>query len=115
MISGLSTDKFLKSYNYTEVEIKPTPQNGMEDFYQNIAKNFKTPDVEGLRGKIILTFVVEKDGRMTNIKVLKDIGYGTGKEAIRAIKNYKGWLAGEQRGRKVRCTYSLPISIQSAN
>lgn len=115
LISGISTDKTLVSYAYTEREVKPTAANGMADFYQHVAKNFNIPNVEGLRGKIFIAFVVEIDGSITNIKVLKDLGYGTGEEAIRAIKNYKGWVPGVQRGRKVRCTFSLPISIASAN
>lgn len=115
LISGISTDKELVTYSYTELEVKPTVAKGLENFYQHIAKNFRAPNIEGLRGKIILTFVVEKNGSMTNIKVLKDIGYGTGEEAIRAVKNYKGWIPGEQRGRKIRCTYALPISIQTPN
>lgn len=115
LISGISTDKNLATFPYTVVEVKPSTIKGLEDFYQHIAKNFRTPNVEGLKGKIYVTFVVEKDGSMTNIRVLKDIGYGTGQEAIRAVKDYRGWIPGEQRGRKVRCTYSLPISIQTAN
>ncbi len=115
LVSGISTDKALVDYPYTELEIKPTPVKGMENFYEHVAKNFNTPNVEGLKGKVYLAFVVEIDGSMTNIKVLKDLGYGTGEEAIRAIKNYKGWVPGVQRGRKVRCTFSLPISIASAN
>ena len=72
------------------------------------------PDEEGLKGKVYVTFVVEKDGSLTDIKVLRDIGYGTGKEAIRVLKATPRWNPGEQNGKKVRCTFSLPISLQSA-
>jgi hypothetical protein len=115
LISGISTDKTFVSYAYTEREVKPTPVKGMENFYQHVGKNFNIPNIEGLRGKVYVAFVVEIDGSLTNFKILKDLGYGTGDEAIRVIKNYKAWRPGEQRGRKVRCTFSLPISIQSSN
>jgi protein TonB len=86
----------------------------MDKFYKFIGKNFQVPDEEGLKGKVFVTFVVEKDGSLTDIKVIRDIGYGTGKEAIRVLKSCPKWNAGEQNGKKVRVQYSLPISIQSA-
>jgi protein TonB len=100
-------------YNTAGIEVKPDFPGGMEKFYSFIGKNYQTPDEEGLKGKVYVSFVVEKDGSLTDIKVLRDIGYGTGKEAIRVLKSCPRWSPGEQNGKKVRCTYSLPISIQS--
>lgn len=101
-------------YNTAGIEVKPDFPGGLEKFYQFISKNYQTPEEEGLKGKVYVTFVVEKDGSLTDIKVLRDIGYGTGKEAIRVLNKCPRWSPGEQNGKKVRCTYSLPISIQSA-
>jgi len=101
-------------YNTAGIEVKPDFPGGMEKFYNFIAKNYRTPEEEGLKGKVYVTFVVEKDGSLTDIKVLRDIGYGTGKEAIRVLKSTPHWNPGEQNGKKVRCTFSLPINIQSA-
>jgi protein TonB len=56
---------------------------------------------------------VEKDGSLTDIKVLRDIGYGTGKEAVR-VKSPR-WNPGIQNGKPVRVLYSLPIQIQTAD
>jgi uncharacterized protein (TIGR02145 family) len=100
-------------YNTAGIEFKPDFPGGLEKFYEFIGKNFQIPKVEGLKGKIFLTFVVEKDGSLSDIKVLRDIGYGTGKEAIRVLKACPRWVPGEQNGKKVRVLYSLPISIQS--
>lgn len=100
-------------YNTAGIEVKPEFPGGMDEFDKFIAKNYKSPKEEGLKGKIYVTFVVEKDGSLTDIKVLRDVGYGTGKEAIRVLKLCPKWLSGEQNGQKVRCTYSLPISIES--
>jgi protein TonB len=101
-------------YNTAGIEVKPEFPGGIEKFYSFVQRNYQMPDEEGLKGKVYVTFVVEKDGSLTDIKVLRDIGYGTGKEAIRVLKSTPRWNPGEQNGKKVRCTFSLPISLQSA-
>ena len=101
-------------YNTAGIEVKPDFPGGMDKFNAFIAKNYQAPEEEGLKGKVYVTFVVEKDGSLTDIKVLRDIGYGTGKEAIRVLNKCPRWSPGEQNGKRVRCTFSLPISIQSA-
>lgn len=101
-------------YNTAGIEVKPDFPGGIEKFYKFVSKNYQVPEEEGLKGKVFVSFVVEKDGSLTDIKVLRDIGYGTGKEAIRVLKTCPKWNPGEQNGKKVRVLYSLPISIQSA-
>jgi antitoxin component YwqK of YwqJK toxin-antitoxin module len=110
-ISGLTIDENGKKYPYNLETEKPQPRNGMADFYNFIGKNFITPNVPGLKGVIYLTFIIEKDGKITDIKILKDIGFGTGAEAIRVLSKYGHWLPGKQRGVPVRVMYSLPITI----
>lgn len=100
-------------YNSAGLEIKPEFPGGYKKFYEYIAKNYRTPDVPGLNGQLMVSFVVEKDGSITDIKVLKDIGYGTGEEAIRLLKNCPKWTPAEQKGKKVRCTFMLPLRIQT--
>lgn len=102
-------------YNTAGIEIKPDFPGGMEKFYKYIARNYQAPEEDGLKGKVFVSFVVEKDGSLTDIKVIRDIGYGTGKEAVRVLKASPRWTPGEQNGRKVRVLYSLPINIQTAN
>jgi protein TonB len=101
-------------YNTAGIEVKPDFPGGMAKFYKFVGNNYRTPEEEGLAGKVYVTFVVEKDGSLTDIKVVRDIGYGTGKEAIRVLKSCPKWNPGEQNGKKVRVLYSLPITIQSA-
>lgn len=121
IISAQETDSVLKQisleensiYNISGVEMKPEYPGGLKEFYNYIGKNYKTPDVKGLNGKVIVTFVIEKDGSLTDIKVIRDIGYGTGEEAIRVLKECKKWIPAEQNGQKVRVQYTFPISIQS--
>ena len=61
-----------------------------------------------------MSFVIEIDGTLTDIKVIKDIGYGTGEEAIRVLSLCPKWIPGEDGGKKVRVGYSTSINIQSS-
>lgn len=112
LISGTRIDSLGVETKYNEIEIKPKPKRGLDNFYNFIGSNYNTPQIAGLRGKIYVTFVVETDGTLTDIKVIRDIGYGTGAEAIRVLSKYGNWLPGKQRGEPVRVMYSLPITIQ---
>ncbi|MEZ7500713.1 energy transducer TonB [Flavobacterium sp. Arc3] len=102
-------------YNTAGIEVKPEFPGGMDKFYGYVGKNYRAPEEEGLKGKVYVTFVVEKDGSLTDIKVLRDIGYGTGKEAIRVLSKCPRWNPGIQNGKPVRVLYSLPITIQTAD
>ncbi len=100
-------------YNTAAIEFKPDYPGGLQEFYNYIGRNYRVPKVAGLQGKVFVTFVVEKDGSLSDIKVLRDIGHGTGKEAIRVLKKCEKWTPGEQNGKKVRVLYALPINIQT--
>ena len=95
---------------YNAVEVKPDFPGGLQKFYEFVGKNYRAPE-EDVKGKVYVQFVVEKDGSLTDIKVMRDVGYGTGAEAIRVLKKSPKWKPGIQNGRPVRVLYSLPISI----
>ena len=95
------------------IEVKPLFPGGIEAFYKFIGDNYKIPNELGLKGTIYISFVVEKDGTLTDIKCIRDIGFDTGKEAIRVLKTSRNWSPGMVDGKYVRCTYELPIMIQS--
>ena len=78
------------------------------DFVSEIFRLFL---IDFVSGKVIVAFVVEKDGSLTDIKVLRDIGFGTGKEAIRVLKLSPKWIPGQQNGHVVRSNNQLPISV----
>ena len=100
-------------YSTTGIEVVPEYPGGIEKFYQFIGDNYKTPAAaDFLGGKVYVAFIIEKDGSLADIKVLRDVGFGTGKEAIRVLALCPKWSPGEQNGKKVRCSYSLPISLQ---
>ncbi len=93
----------------------PEFPGGINKFYNYVGTNFEKPEIELERAiKVHVSFVVEKDGSMTDIKVLRDPGYGLGKEAIRVLKSLKTkWSPGMLDGKAVRTAYNLPITIQT--
>jgi protein TonB len=98
-------------YNSAGIEVQPSfPGGKWASFLKN---NFSPPDEPGLKGKVTVSFVVEKDGSLTDIKVLKDIGYGSGKEAERVLRKSPKWTPAEQNGRKVRCAFIQTFSIEN--
>ena len=81
-------------------------------FYDFVGKNYKAPDAK-IDGKVYIQFIVETDGSLTNFEILRDIGHGTGEEAVRVLKLSPKWIPAEKDGKKVRVQFSLPISIKS--
>lgn len=97
---------------YTSVQVLPEFPGGINGFYAYVKKNYRIPEVDDdVSGNVIVNFVVEKDGSLTDIKVVRDLGYGTGKEAIRMLKSAPKWKPGIQNGKSVRVSYNLPIKL----
>ena len=94
------------------VEDKPEPQGGFEGFYKFVGDNLKYPNQAlkaKIAGKVFLQFVVEKDGSLTDIVVVKGIGGGCDEEAVRVLKLSPKWKPGKQRGRNVKVRMVVPI------
>lgn len=105
-----------KIYNTSEITEKPEFEGGMTTFYKYISAHFKIPEEVNkskLKGKVYASFIIEKDGTLSNIKILKEMGYGTGEEAERVLKNSPKWKPGKINEKTVRTMYSLPIVIAS--
>lgn len=100
-------------YNSAGLQVQPEFPGGMTAFYNYVNKNFRIPEIDqNMTAKIYVSFVVEKDGSLTAIKVLRDPGYGLGKEAERVLKSLKiKWSPGIQNGKPVRASFNLPITI----
>jgi len=93
----------------------PEFPGGMAKFYSYVGNNFQRPELDVERTlKVYVSFVIERDGSITDIKVLNDPGYGLGKEAIRVLKSIKTkWTPGILNGKTVRTAYNLPITIKT--
>jgi hypothetical protein len=103
-------------YNLAELTEKPTFESGLEAFYKYIGTHYKIPEEvtkNKLKGRVFASFIVEKDGTLSNIKILRDMGYGTGDETIRVLKESPKWKPGKMNGKPVRTQYSLPITIKT--
>ena len=113
-ISGKSTDNKGIETQYNVLESRPLPKKGIQDFYNFIGTNFsKTKEAiaNKVSGRLIIQFVIEKDGKITEPKILKSLGYGLDEEAMRVITNYENWIPGQQRGIPVRVNYSIPLTV----
>src|SRR6187551_1098763 len=89
-------------FNYYDVEVRPEFPGGYNQLMNFIGNNFRIADYEGYVGTIKVAFIIEVDGSITNVKVVRDIGGETGAEAIRVILMCPKWSSGEFGGRKVR-------------
>ncbi|MFE3870939.1 energy transducer TonB [Flavobacterium sp. ZS1P70] len=92
----------------------PEFPGGINKFYTYVGNNFEKPEIDGgSTMKVYVSFVIEKDGSMTDIQVKKDPGYGMAKEAIRVLKSLKTkWSPGMIGSKAVRTAYNLPITVQ---
>nr|WP_294928928.1 energy transducer TonB [uncultured Flavobacterium sp.] len=93
----------------------PEFPGGMSKFYTYVGNNFNRPELDAEKTlRVYVSFVIEKDGSMTDITVKNDPGYGLGKEAIRVLKSLKTkWTPGILDGKAVRTAYNLPITIKT--
>jgi protein TonB len=92
----------------------PEYPGGIHAFLRYVGDNFRKPVLDEAKTvRVIVSFVIEKDGRMTDIQVLQNPGYGLDKEAIRVLKSQKTkWAPGMKNGQPVRTLYMLPIKIK---
>lgn len=98
--------------------IMPEFEGGEQALFQYLADNTKYPEMAreaGVSGKVYLSFVVNTDGSITDIKVLKGIGYGCDEEAKRVVRNMPLWNPGMNNGRPVRVAYNLPFGFKLQN
>lgn len=96
-------------------EKMPEPVGGYEGFYTYLYKEIRYPSLARrgeVSGKVYLSFIVDKDGSLSEIKVIRGIGAGCDEEAIRALRMAPKWTPGKQRGKPVRVKMVLPITFR---
>lgn len=97
------------------VETQPNPPGGMSAWNQYLNKNLKYPTQArrmGVEGNVILVFVVNTDGSIQDVEILRGIGGGCDEEAVRVVSGAPKWEPGKQRGRAVRTRMRLPIRFK---
>ena len=99
-------------YNNQGVDVKPEFPGGVAVFNSFLDKNFIKPaDKPKMKGKIYFTFIIEKDGSLSDIKILRDLGYSTGDEALRVIKLASKWNPGKHKNKEVRTLNAGLINV----
>lgn len=113
LVEEKETVKVVENINLITEKTLPQYQGGMQEFYKFISENYNIPsDFKG-NGKIYISFMVETDGSLSEFQVLRDLGFGTGEEAVRVLKLSPKWIPGKEESKEVRMKFSLPIAIQA--
>jgi protein TonB len=97
------------------VENAPNPPGGMEGWNKYLSENLSYPEQArklGIEGTVYVVFVVEEDGSIQGVEILRGIGGGCDEEAMRVIKNSPDWEPGTQRDRKVNVRMRMPIRFK---
>lgn len=103
-----------KVYDFVSIEKQPEFPGGISKFYGYLSKAIKYPPMaqeNNVQGKVFLSFVVEKDGKLTDITVTRGLGSGTDEEAIRVLKASPRWNPGIQNGKPVRVKYNINVNF----
>lgn len=103
-------------YDVASIEVKPEFPGGIEKFHLYVSKRFnysKEMKEVNLKGKVFAGFVVEKNGTITDVKILRDRGYDSGNELLRILKGMPNWKPAVQNGKIVRCNYLIPITLDA--
>ena len=100
-------------------ETMPSFQGGdLNTFRAWVQQNVRFPQIaleNGIQGRVVLSFVIEKDGRLTNIQVLQTPDRSLSEEAVRVLSKSPKWTPGKQRNQVVRVKYTLPVDFRVQN
>ena len=101
---------------FTVVEEMPDfPDGGLQGLLNFLAKNIKYPVIaqeNGIQGRVVCAFVVNKDGSIVDIEVLRGVDPSLDKEAVRVLGTMPKWKPGKQRGKPVRVKYTVPVMFR---
>jgi TonB family protein len=118
LVSGISVGEHGDTVKYTVREVKPHYKTGTKGFIRYLVKNIYYPDYEktyNIQGVVVLQFIVEKDGKVSNVKVTQHVSKNLDNEAASVIKDCKDWVPGIQYGRYVRSYFIVPINFALGN
>ncbi|MBC7773948.1 MAG: energy transducer TonB [Phycisphaerae bacterium] len=104
-----------KVYTMYDVQKEPSFPGGSTKMYKFMSARLQYPELakeNRISGNIIVSFVVDVTGKLTDIRLVKDIGGGCGKEAVRLVKAMPLWIPGEANGHKVKVRYILPFKFK---
>ncbi len=97
------------------VEQMPSYPGGDAALFKYLSDNIKYPTIaeeNGVQGRVIVTFVVERDGSITDVKIVRAVDPSLDREAVRVVKSMPSWIPGKQNGKSVRVKYTLPVTFR---
>lgn len=103
------------NYVYDQVDQMPQFPGGPAAMFEYLSKNIRYPAVaeeNGVQGKVIVTFIVERDGSISNVKVVKSVDPSLNNEASRIVRSMPHWIPGKQNGTNVRVKYTVPVDFK---
>ena len=104
-----------KTFEMFDIQKPPSFPGGEGELFKFLQKNIEYPALaqeNNISGVVPLTFVVNKDGSVSDVQILRDIGGGCGKEAVRVVKSMPKWTPGEANGHAVKVRYTLPVRFK---
>lgn len=114
-LSSSSPDKYNeKVFDFVSIEKQPEFPGGIRKFYEYLGKSIKYPKMaqeNNVQGKVFLSFIVEKDGSLTDVQLTRGLGSGTDEEAMRVISESPKWNPGISEGRAVRVKYNINVNF----
>ena len=118
-VAPVQTEEVFEEEIFIVVEEKASFMGGDEGTFRNwVQQRVKYPAIaqeNGIQGRVVLSFVIEKDGRLTNIQVLQTPDRSLSEEAIRVLNKSPKWSPGKQRNQVVRVKYTLPVDFRVQN
>ena len=100
---------------FSVVEQMPSFPGGMGAMMQYLSSNIKYPkeaEKKGIQGRVLLSFIVQTDGSITDVRISKSVDPSLDKEAIRVVKSMPKWIPGRQNGEPVRVKYTFPVTFR---
>ena len=97
------------------VDEMPQFPEGIDSLFSYLSSSIRYPVIaeeNGVEGRVILTFVVERDGTITDVKVVRSIDPSLDKEAVRVIKSMPKWIPGKNKGKPIRMQYTIPVTFR---
>ena len=108
----IEEEEIVEAEIFKVVEEMPEFPGGAAKMMEYIQKNIKYPMMareSDIQGRVFVNFVVEPNGEISNVEVLRGIGGGCDEEALRVVQSMPSWKPGKQRGSAVRCSFTVPI------
>ena len=109
------TDQEAKEDTFNEVETMPEFPGGVDELLKHMRATIKYPEQarkDSVQGRVLVTFVINKDGKIVEPEVVRSVHPLLDQEALKMVKEMPNWKPGEQNGKPVRVKYTIPVNFR---